>query len=155
MLSYVWRAGDKNKGVARLKALTLWQYAGFRGYEDKRRWPRLRESAELALTQLAVKHGLDWSEGGDGPNAVYQVRAPSWWRDRIVHRTSVPLISTAHVPRTAAELEAARRREGLTQLQLAASLGVGVGTVNRWSKRGEDILPAQWGPKLAQMKLWK
>lgn len=158
-LAYTWRAGKGfERGQSTVKAKTLWRYAGFSPERIKsaKRWPVLRKQTETILTSLSKKQGIDWSGGGDGPTAVYQTMAPPWWRDRLLHGVRPALApSTRHAPRTAAELDQARRERGLSMRQLADALDVNAATVSRWMKRENEPLPPSWAGKLATAKVWK
>lgn len=138
-------------GVSRMKARTLWEYAGLadRQRQDKRRWPQCRTATERALGELEAV-GVRWTGGGDGPDAVYELTAPTWWTDRLVHRVGPVLEApaTAGVPRTGAELGAMRKARGLSQRVIAGVVGASHQTVMRTEKH-PGALPAEWLPKLA------
>lgn len=143
-------------GVARMKARTLWEYAGIAESQrqDRRRWAQCRRVLERALGELKTHEGVAWNGGGDGPDAVYELTAPAWWTDRLVHGVGPVLAApaTVGVPRTGPELAAMRKARGLSQAAIAAAVGVTQSAVSRVEK-SPTALPPAWLPKLAAAKL--
>jgi hypothetical protein len=152
LASFPWRAGDE-KGVATLRAKTLWDYAGLRAgkYTDARRFTDARRALERLLQNLEKHAGVTFAGGGDGPDAVYRLTAPTWWRDRVVHGVGPVLASkaTLAVPRTGAELAALRKAKALTARAVAEVLGVNHSTVLRAESKPSAPLPPEWLPRLA------
>ena len=156
LVAFPWRvADDDKKGRATVKARTLWEYGGIPEprRKDKRRWPDCRRTTEKRLDSLRRTLGVSWEGGGDGPDALYTLNAPLWWKDRVVHKVppALPSPATVAVPRTGPELGAARKARGLSLDAVARALGVNRSTVMR-AERREAPLPPDWLPKLAAVR---
>lgn len=152
LASFPWRAGDE-KGVANLRAKTLWDYAGIRAgkYTDPRRFTAARSALERLLQNLAKHAGITFSGGGDGPDTVYRLTAPTWWLDRVVHGIGPVLATkaTLAVPRTGAELAAMRKVKALTLRAVADVVGASAATVMRAEGKASTPLSPEWLTKLA------
>jgi DNA-binding XRE family transcriptional regulator len=139
----------------RWRAATLWEYAGVReGIRTKRkRWPDARRTLEGRLEEIAKVTGeLSWRVEGDvdGPDAIYEIKPPAWFIDRVVHKVTPELgPSTAGIPRTGAELRAWRQSRDLSQSDIAAAIGVPQRTLSRHEAGGDKTLPEEWIGKLA------
>lgn len=142
-------------GATRMKARTLWDYAGLTEGQrkDRRRWLQCRAVTERTLDALSAI-GIRWAGGGALPDDVYELTAPGWWTDRLVHRVGPVLAgpATAGVPRTGLELAAMRKARGLSQRALAGVVGASQPTVQR-AEKSPEALPAAWLPKLAEARL--
>ena len=155
LIAFPWRAADE-KGHATIKAKTLWRYAMIpeSRWKDKRRWPACRKTGESVLEALAKKLGVQWSGGGDGPEALYTIDAPTWWSERVTGDVGPVLAvpATIGVPRTGTELRSARKHLGLSAAAVAGVLGVSHSTVSRAETTGGP-LPNDWVQRLAVAKL--
>jgi hypothetical protein len=140
-------------GTHTFKAKTLWEYAGIelRQQHAKRRWPECQKTLEKALECLKKSEGVEWTGGGPLPTDLYNVTAPRWWTDRLVHGVGpiLPGASTAGAPRTGEELAAMRKARGLSQTALAARIGKPQQTLSRLERTGDSVLPAAWIQALA------
>lgn len=154
MLVFSWRNNYDAGAVARLQASTLWQYADIRkGAPQRSQWPAARATLERVLSHLGRAAGLDWTNEGTGPTAVYTITPPAWWRDRVLHgvRPELPA-NTAALPRTGAELAAWRAERGLSLRDVQAATGIGKTTVARAEQeRSGEPLPAGWLPLLSRI----
>ena len=151
---YAMRHGGTAR-TARMKARRLWDYAGLAEGQrkDRRRWVQCRAVTERILDALDVI-GIRWTGGGALSDDVYELTAPAWWTDRLVHGVAPVLASpaTAGVPRTGLELAATRKARGLSQRALGDVVGASQATVQR-AEKSPEALPAAWLPKLAEARL--
>lgn len=135
------RYARDNGGTSTLKASTLWEWWG-RDASKRKHWPRLNERLARALDTLGergVLGGWDREAGAPGPEARYELHAPAWWRDQVIHHVPPELPpSRATLPRTGEELRAWRSAHGLSQAAAAGALGVGKRTIAR-----AELAPAE------------
>jgi hypothetical protein len=138
---------DSGGSVVR-KASTLWEYSNTRGgAPERRRWPAADEVLQRSLDNL-VKVGAigSWSreEGPASPEIRYEIHPTVTWRDQLVHGVPPQMPpSRAGLPRTGGEFKAWREVHGLTQVQAADQLGLGIATV----RRAEANQSKELGPK--------
>ncbi|WP_373048417.1 helix-turn-helix domain-containing protein [Vulgatibacter sp.] len=133
-LVYQWHY-DRNPEGTTLRAGTLWEYASIRAglRTQRKRWPAAKQALDRDLDLLVSEIGITvTADEIVNPEALYRIRAPNWWIDRIIH--GVPPHygpSVASVPRTGRELKGWREAQGMSQAQIAAAIGVDQKTISR------------------------
>lgn len=151
LLSFQWTYND---GSSRLLARTLWEYAGIRDglSTDRKRWPDARRALDRALERAGKAIGIDWTVEGEGAEALYTIRAPTWWADRALRGVPPQLPKgQAGVPRTGAELREWRQERGLTLRDLSAAIEVPRSTLSDVENRPDLALPPDWANRLTKV----
>ncbi len=130
-----------------LSGSSLLRAAGiqYNKHEPGRTWKRLKDN----LDELQRVDGLgsyEWSEYPWTLAGVCKLRPPQWARDRTIHGLVPPEVMPRQLPTTGSELVLWRKKRGISQVQLAKELNVGLRTV----KRAEASEHNKLGPAISQ-----
>jgi DNA-binding transcriptional regulator YiaG len=121
---------------------------GYKARDPGRTWHAIARDLE-ELQRLGALGDFEW-DGPPGLRSNLTFHMPTLMRDRMLHGVR-PLELTSPVPTTGAELKAWREDKGLSQVQLAALLGVVVSTVSRGERRSTERLPTPFRESLRRL----